>query len=384
MFPVLARRASSACTRRPPSLARLRSSAIPSDGVPAAVGAPLPPVYRAEGLLAVNKPLGWTSQDVVAYVRQILLRDAKSRGALPNARRRRKPQIKVGHGGTLDPLATGVLVLGVGSAGTRTLGSFLSGGKRYACEASFGFETDSLDLEGKVVAEADTAGVVQKVEGALEGFRGQIEQVPPMFSALKVGGRRMHEIAREGGSDAEELVIKTRSVMIYGIEVVGEGDPDADNLQSIVDVDREARRAAEAKEAMGGGGTEEEPDNDRAGEKKKRNAGRNAFLTSDSAYAAMTSADSPPPTVRLAMSVGGGTYVRSLVRDLGKAVGSRATMTGLVRCMHGPFSITDCLSVGPDEWTADVLYGAVVSPNIVSEGMGGGAPAGRNADVRLV
>ncbi|KAK3062176.1 pseudouridine synthase pus4, partial [Teratosphaeriaceae sp. CCFEE 6253] len=124
----------------------------------------------------------------------------------------------MGHGGTLDPLATGVLILGVG-AGTKALGSFLACTKSYEAVVLFGVGTDSYDTEGKVVARGAYAHVTrEKVEGALGAFRGEIMQRPPIFSALRVQGKRLYEYAREGKEVPVE--IQERPVTVGGVEVV--------------------------------------------------------------------------------------------------------------------------------------------------------------------
>lgn len=128
----------------------------------------------------VDKPAGWTSHDVVA----------KSRGLLGTR--------KVGHAGTLDPDATGVLLLGVGRA-TKLLRYLSPLGKCYVGEVVLGTETNTLDSSGEVTATHEM-GVVElaDVVAAASGFVGDIEQVPPMVSAVKVGGKRLHELARQG------------------------------------------------------------------------------------------------------------------------------------------------------------------------------------------
>ena len=133
-----------------------------------------------DGLAVVDKPAGWTSHDVVA----------KARGLLGTRR--------VGHSGTLDPDATGVLVLGVGRA-TRLL-TYLSGlDKRYVGEVVLGTSTSTLDASGEVTGTFDMTAVgLVDVRGAAAALTGPIEQVPPMVSAKKVDGRRLHELAREG------------------------------------------------------------------------------------------------------------------------------------------------------------------------------------------
>ncbi|MBX3284995.1 MAG: tRNA pseudouridine(55) synthase TruB [Actinobacteria bacterium] len=136
--------------------------------------------HGPDGLVVVDKPAGWTSHDVVA----------KSRGLLGTR--------KVGHAGTLDPDATGVLLLGVGRA-TKLLRFLSPLGKSYVGEVVLGTETSTLDAAGEVTATHDMDGVVlADVVAAAQRFVGDIEQVPPMVSAVKVDGRRLHELARQG------------------------------------------------------------------------------------------------------------------------------------------------------------------------------------------
>ena len=155
-----------------------------------------------DGVAVVDKPAGWTSHDVVA----------KARGLLGTR--------KVGHSGTLDPDATGVLVLGVGRA-TRLL-TFLSGlDKRYVGELVLGTATSTLDASGEVTGTWDMAGVgVDEVRAAARSLTGEIDQVPPMVSAKKVGGRRLHELAREG-VEVERAAVPVR---VHSFSV---GDPGA-------------------------------------------------------------------------------------------------------------------------------------------------------------
>jgi tRNA pseudouridine55 synthase len=133
-----------------------------------------------DGFAVVDKAAGWTSHDVVA----------KARGVLGTR--------KVGHAGTLDPDATGVLLLGVGR-GTRLLRFLTALPKRYEGEIVLGVETTTLDAAGEITAVHDMASVTpDEVAAAASRFVGAIEQVPPMVSAVKVGGRRLHELARAG------------------------------------------------------------------------------------------------------------------------------------------------------------------------------------------
>ncbi len=149
------------------------------------------------GFVPVDKPKGWTSHDVVASIR------------------RASAIRKVGHAGTLDPMATGLLVVAVGPA-TRLLRYVQGADKEYVAVARLGVATDSLDADGRVVSEAPLPVTRAEVEAALPGFRGAIEQVPPMVSALKRDGKRLYELAREG----KEVEREPRPVTIHALEVI--------------------------------------------------------------------------------------------------------------------------------------------------------------------
>lgn len=162
-----------------------------------------------DGIIIIDKPAGWTSHDVVARARRLL---------------REK---RVGHTGTLDPFATGVLVLLVGRA-TR-LAQFLSGAeKEYEARVRLGFATDTGDLTGARLAREgedegsfDWASVgAERIEAALKPLRGEIEQVPPMYSAKKVQGRKLYELARRG----EEVERKAVRVFVREFEAVPRAD----------------------------------------------------------------------------------------------------------------------------------------------------------------
>ncbi|HVF03883.1 MAG TPA: tRNA pseudouridine(55) synthase TruB [Frankiaceae bacterium] len=151
------------------------------------------------GLLVVDKPSGWTSHDVVARVRR-----------LAGTRR-------VGHAGTLDPMATGVLVLGVEKA-TRLLGHLTLHDKRYDATIRLGAETSSHDADGEVVAEADPSGVTEEaVRAAVAGLAGELDQVPPAVSAISVGGVRSYARVRRG----EEVELPPRRVTVHAFELLG-------------------------------------------------------------------------------------------------------------------------------------------------------------------
>lgn len=133
-----------------------------------------------DGLLVVDKPAGWTSHDVVARVRRLT------------------GEQRVGHAGTLDPAATGVLPVAVGDA-TKTLEHLGGSTKSYLAEITFGVETDSDDIDGRVVhVEASTAVTEPSLADALSAMEGEQWQMPPMYAAIKVDGRRLYELARAG------------------------------------------------------------------------------------------------------------------------------------------------------------------------------------------
>lgn len=156
-----------------------------------------------DGLVVVDKPAGWTSHDVVA----------KSRGLLGTR--------KVGHAGTLDPDATGVLLLGVGR-GTKLLRFLSPLGKAYVGEIVLGTETSTLDAAGDVTARHAMDGTtLEQVQAAAVGFVGDILQIPPMVSAVKVGGKRLHELARQG----IEIEREPRPVTVRHLDVLP-GPPD--------------------------------------------------------------------------------------------------------------------------------------------------------------
>lgn len=152
---------------------------------------------RLCGCVVIDKPAKMTSHDVVARARRVL------------------GERRIGHAGTLDPDATGVLVLGIGSA-TRLLSLVTGLGKSYVAEVVFGVATSSLDASGEVTQLYDMSLVtIDEAREAAKSLTGRILQVPPMVSALKVGGRRLHELARQG----IEVERKAREVEIFRFEV---------------------------------------------------------------------------------------------------------------------------------------------------------------------
>ncbi len=161
------------------------------------------------GWLILDKPRGLGSTQGVSAVKRVLRQNGYAK-------------TKVGHGGTLDPLAEGVLPIALGEA-TKLAGRMLDSDKIYAFTVAFGAETSTLDAEGEVVATSDVRPTLAEVEAVLPRFTGSIEQVPPAYSALKVGGQRAYDLARAG----ETVELKARSVTIHSLTIdagqVGEG-----------------------------------------------------------------------------------------------------------------------------------------------------------------
>ena len=155
------------------------------------------------GILLIDKPAGWTSSDVVAKLRGVL------------------HEKRLGHSGTLDPMATGLLVLFAGRA-TRAVEFAESHDKRYLAGLRLGLATDTQDTTGRPVGGAPRPVPREELEAALASFRGEIEQLPPMYSAIKVRGQKLYEIARRGG----EVERQPRPVTIRRLEIVGEEDGD--------------------------------------------------------------------------------------------------------------------------------------------------------------
>ncbi len=166
-----------------------------------------------QGILLIDKPKTWTSFDAVNYVRKMV---ATAEGKKPK-------NTKVGHTGTLDPLATGLLVLVIGKEYTRRAGEFSKLDKTYEVTMKLGETSTTGDDEGKKTAVSDTTPSEKAVLEALEGFRGEIMQVPPAFSAMKVNGQRAYKLAREGKPvelEARPVTISTMTLTKYAYPYV--------------------------------------------------------------------------------------------------------------------------------------------------------------------
>ena len=151
------------------------------------------------GILLIDKPRDWTSSDVVAKLRGVL------------------HEKRVGHAGTLDPMATGLLVVFTGRA-TRAASFAEAQEKRYLASLRLGLTTDTQDVTGKVLREADAYGVTEEeLQAALRRFEGEIEQIPPMYSAIKRGGQKLYEIARRGG----EVEREPRRITVFSLRLLG-------------------------------------------------------------------------------------------------------------------------------------------------------------------
>ena len=167
------------------------------------------------GWIILDKPLGLGSTQAVSAIKR-LLREAG------------EPKTKVGHGGTLDPLASGVLPIALGEA-TKVAGRMLDASKEYAFTLRFGEETDTLDGEGKVIATSHVLPTAEQVQEILPGFTGEISQVPPAYSALKIGGKAAYARARSG----EEVELKPRDVTIGELRLISQSGNEASLIAKV-------------------------------------------------------------------------------------------------------------------------------------------------------
>lgn len=169
-----------------------------------------------DGILLVDKPAGWTSFDVVAKIRGQIRREHLEQGVKPTKR-----QLKVGHAGTLDPFATGLLVILLGDA-TKKADEFLKLDKMYEATVCLGQASTTGDPEGEIADVSDREPSRGEVETALKGFVGEITQTPPIFSAIKVNGQRAYKLAHKG----QEVEMPSRRVTIHSIELLDYSYPE--------------------------------------------------------------------------------------------------------------------------------------------------------------
>ena len=216
------------------------------------------------GWIILDKPIGLGSTQAVAAVKR-------------NLRVAGEPKTKVGHGGTLDPLATGVLPIALGEA-TKLAGRMLDATKTYDFTIRFGEETNTLDMEGEVTATSNVRPSLAAVEAVLPRFTGEIEQVPPQFSALKIDGKAAYARARAG----EHVEMRPRRTSIHGLKVQGDvAEGDAAALEELT----------------------------------------------------------------LSAHVAKGTYIRSLGRDIARALGTVGHLSYLRRTRAGPFALAQAISL---------------------------------------
>jgi len=249
------------------------------------------------GWLILDKPRGLGSTQGVSAVKRVL-------------RQAGYTKTKVGHGGTLDPLAEGVLPIALGEA-TKLAGRMLDSDKIYAFTLKFGAQTDTLDTQGPVIATSDVRPTLAEVEAVLPRFTGAIEQVPPAYSALKVDGQRAYDLARAG----EAVQLKARGVTVHALTILpgtGRGTSEAGG----------AALSAAA-----------------------------AISVPDKPHLPLHHAahGSPPlageDQVTLRAHVSKGTYIRSLARDIAHALGTCGHVTYLRRIKAGPFTEHQAISL---------------------------------------
>jgi tRNA pseudouridine55 synthase len=227
------------------------------------------------GWIILDKPVGLGSTQAVGAVKR-LLREAG------------EPKTKIGHGGTLDPLASGVLPIALGEA-TKLAGRMLDATKAYEFTIRFGEETDTLDAEGQVIATSDVRPTIEQIEAMLPSFTGEIVQVPPAYSALKIGGKAAYARVRAG----EEVEMEPRTVTIHSLSI------------------RHPRKS-------GGPASFEE-------QRDSRVRGNDEVV--------------------LSCTVSKGTYIRSLARDIAHALNTVGHVTMLRRTRAGPFSLESAISL---------------------------------------
>lgn len=263
--------------------------------------------FQTGEILYIDKPYRWTSFDVVNKVRWLL------------CKRLHTKKLKVGHAGTLDPLATGVMIVCTGRA-TKRIDELQAHTKEYVATLRLGATTPSFDLEHPIDAYYPTEHITRElVESVLRQFLGRIEQVPPSYSAVKVDGKRAYDLARKD----KDVELKPKVLVIDEIELLEyRAKPLSDSPRG-------------GEDSMSYGAKENEPAIPRTGMRNK------AFLTTT--VPDDTTTDYPSITIRVVCSKG--TYIRALARDIGSALGSGAHLTALRRTRVGDVSVADCISM---------------------------------------
>ncbi|EKM82618.1 hypothetical protein AGABI1DRAFT_111213 [Agaricus bisporus var. burnettii JB137-S8] len=288
------------------------------------------PPLPLSGLFGIVKPSGPTSMSVLTDIKKLagksrLFVDADKLGKPDHSRKNSKKRsrfdsVKIGQGGTLDPLANGVLVVGVGR-GTKHLAQFLDCTKEYYTTCLLGCETDSYDSEGKRVRLAPWRHVTrEKVEAALPMFTGEILQTPPIFSALKMDGKPLYEYARKGISLPRP--IEPRKVTVHSLELVNWRGVNHNFSwpQDSLTVDEKQAMETALKSVESEVSLKDEVENPPEGENAL------AFV--------------------LKMRVSGGTYVRSIVHDLAHCLNSAGHVVTLTRSRQGKFVMGETTDEG--------------------------------------
>ena len=270
-------------------------------------------------ILYIDKPLRWTSFDVVNKVRWLL------------CKRLGVKKLKVGHAGTLDPLATGVMIVCTGRA-TKRIDELQAGVKEYVATLRLGATTPSFDLEHPIDAYYPTEHITRElVESVLRQFLGRIEQVPPSYSAVKVDGKRAYDLARKD----KDVELKPKVLVIDEIELLEyKAKPLSSSPRGGEDWPLSSSPRG-GEDSMSYGAKENEPAIPRTGMRNK------AFLTAT--VPDDSQSDYPSITIRVVCSKG--TYIRALARDIGSALGSGAHLTALRRTRVGDVSVADCISM---------------------------------------
>ena len=249
------------------------------------------------GWIILDKPLELGSTQAVAAVKR-------------NLRQAGLGKVKVGHGGTLDPLASGILPIALGEA-TKLCGRMLDASKLYAFTIRFGAETDTLDLEGKVIAESPVRPSLAGIEAVLPRFTGPIEQIPPAYSALMIDGERAYDRARAG----EVVEMKARAVTIHSLTIQSSPSSSRGGGSPSGLTEGELRELSPSTTAFGGG----PPPQDELGEDLHE--------------------------ITLIADVSKGTYIRSLARDIARSLGTVGHVVMLRRLRAGPFGLGQAISL---------------------------------------
>lgn len=299
-------------------------------------------------VLAFDKPLTWTSFNLVKVVRNNL------------SRRLGVKKLKVGHAGTLDPMASGVMIICTGKA-TKQIDQLQSGTKEYIATLRLGCTTPSFDAEHPIDQTYPTEHITrEKVIEALSRFKGSIWQVPPVYSACKVEGRRAFDYVRQG----EEVELKAKELVIDEIELLDLHLPQQGILSALApEVARMAREGVDIKDFSRRKQRVEDlgiipRKQAEAAEPASSEAGQPDESAAPLKPNAIADAEVNPETlsyVTIRVVCSKGTYIRALARDIGQALQSGAYLIGLRRTRVGQFHVDECLKINNvEQWALDV------------------------------